>query len=562
MFDNPPFPDLLIKNAKVVDVFSLSIIYSNIAIKDGKFLGVGDYYKNAKEVLDAGGAYVSPTFIDGHVHIESSMLSPAEFMRELVSRGVSSVVADPHEIANVCGLRGVRYILDESEDLPAHVYVMLPSTVPATSFETSGARLGAKELEELMGCERVLGLGEMMDFVGVVNGTDDIRSKIALANKFKKAIDGHSPTLSGERLDRYASAGVMSDHECSSIEEFNDRISRGMWVQLREGSAAKNLRALLPAVTLANSSRCFFCTDDRHPADLKSEGSIDYVVKKAILLGLDPLLAIRMASLNAHLCYGIKHSGAIAPGFRADFFIFDDLSNIKAREVFIAGKMVAKNGKTLVPFTPRKSPDDMRYMRARNITKSDIALKLKSDVANVIGIIKDELITEHLRIKVASENGYFKFSQDGVKKIVVIDRHSGDTNVAVGLVKGYDINLGAVATSVAHDSHNIIAIGDNDDDLLVAINRVIALGGGMLVVSGGAVQGELALDIAGLMSSASIDEVAANDVRLVKLARSLGVGEGVDPFMTLSFLSLPVLPHLKITDLGLFSVDEFRHIEV
>ncbi|BCX79219.1 adenine deaminase [Campylobacter sp. 19-13652] len=553
-------PDLLIKNVKVVDVFSLNVVHSNVAIKDGKFLGVGDYYTSAECEVDAGGVYMAPTLIDGHVHIESSMLSPAELMRELVSRGVSSIVADPHEIANVCGISGVEYILNQSENIPAHVYVMLPSCVPATEFETSGARLDAKALSALISHERVLGLGEMMDFVGVINGKSEPLKKLELAKKYRKAIDGHSPMLSGERLDRYAAAGVMSDHECSSVSEFNDRISRGMWVQLREGSAAKNLSTLLPAVTLANSSRCFFCTDDRHPSDLKSEGSIDYVLKKAIKLGLDPLLGIRMASLNAHLCYGIERAGAIACGYRADFFLFDDLHDIRAKSVYIAGELIAQDGTILTGFGSKCEP--ILRMRARKLDKSDLRLALNSDEANVIGIIPDELITEHLRLRVKLEQGEFKFSDDDICKAVVLDRHSGKSHVGLGLVKGYGIKRAAVATSVAHDSHNIIAIGDNDDDILAAVNRVVELGGGMVVASKGRVIDELRLDIAGLMSSASIDEVASADTRLVRLARSFGVIEGVDPFMTLSFLALPVLPHLKLTDLGLFDVDKFKHIRV
>lgn len=553
-------PDLLIKNANVIDVFSLKIIHSNVAIKDGKFLGVGDYYNSGSCEIDAKGAYLAPTLIDGHVHIESSMLSPAEFMKELVSRGVSSIVADPHEIANVCGMQGVEYILSQSQSIPAHVYVMLPSCVPATKFETSGASLDASSLSRLMGHERVLGLGEMMDFVGVINGDGEPLKKAELAKQYGKAIDGHSPMLKGEKLDRYAAVGVMSDHECSSVDEFNDRISRGMWVQLREGSAAKNLSTLLPAVTLANSSRCFFCTDDRHPSDLKSEGSIDYVLNKAISLGLDPLLGIRMASLNAHLCYGIAGSGAIAPGYRADFFLFDDLDKIRAKSVYIAGELVAKDGVVNAKFDVESKP--IIRMNARKIQKEDLNLKLTQEVANVIGIIPDELTTEHLRIKVNVKDAEFKFDDDDICKAVVLDRHSGNSNIAVALVKGYGIKGAAIATSVAHDSHNIIAIGDNDEDIVAAVNYVVELGGGMVIASGGKAIDWLRLDIAGLMSIASIDEVASADTRLVSLARSLGVRAGVDPFMTLSFLALPVLPHLKLTDLGLFDVNKFKHIKV
>lgn len=562
MFSLPPVPDLVIKNAKVIDVFSCAVISSNVAIKDGKFMGVGDYYENAKEIIDINGAYLAPTLVDGHVHIESSMLSPAEFMKELVRRGVGSVVADPHEIANVFGLNGIKYILNESKNLPCHVFVMLPSCVPATEYETSGARLLADDLSELISNPMVLGLGEMMDFVGTVNLKSDILEKISMAKSVNKVIDGHSPMLGGEFLDRYVSTGILTDHECSTPQELNDRISRGMWVQLREGSAAKNLKALLPAITPFNATRCYFCTDDRHPADLVDQGSIDYVLKKAVQNGLDPLLALRMASLNAFICYGVKNMGAIAPGYNADFFIFDDLLDIKAKDVYINGEIIVKNGNVISEFNQINDLNVQSKIDINPIKKDDLALKISGSKANVIGLIKNELITEKLCMEVCTDNGFFKFNNDDICKIVVINRHTKEANMSIGLIKGYGIKNGAIATTVAHDSHNLIAVGDNDDDLVNVINHIISLGGGMAVSSFKQILGDLKLDIAGLMSSMDIRSVAACDERLVKFAKSLGVSEGIEPFMTLSFMSLPVIPHFKITDRGLFDVDNFKFIDI
>lgn len=552
--------DLIIKNARIIDTFQNKIIEGNIAIKDGKFIGIGDYYDGEK-IIDAKNSYISPTMTDGHVHIESSMVSPAEFIKTLVARGVSTVIADPHEITNVCGLDGINYIIDESKDLPANVYVMLPSCVPATPFETSGANLKADDYKDIIKDKNILGLGELMDFVGTVNRSPDVIDKVNLAKKYDMVIDGHAPMLSGKDLDDYVLAGVKTDHECSTVEEMNDRIQRGMYVQLREGTAAKNLEDLLKGVTKDNINRCFFCTDDRHPEDLLKDGNVDNNVRKAIKLGLDPLDAIKMATLIPAQCYNLNDKGAIAPGYDADFFIFDDLNNIHAKEVYIAGEKVAENGKTTVDFPQKLSDKVLSKMKVKDFTIDDLELKLNSNKVNTINIVKDSLITTKSVEEVELEDGYFKYSND-IKKIVVIERHTGKSTMAIGLIKGYDISNGAVGTTIAHDSHNMIIIGDSDLDILNVINEIKKMGGGMAISASGEIIDSLQLDIAGIMSSDTMENVQLNINRLLKSARNLGVKEGVDPFMTLSFMALPVIPEIKMTDQGLFDVNTFEHIDL
>lgn len=553
--------DLIIRNASVIDVFQNEIYKGNVAIKDGKFIGIGDY-EDGVEVIDANGAFLSPTMTDGHVHIESSMVSPAEFLKCLVARGVSTIIADPHEIANVCGLDGIKYIMDETKDLPAHVYVMLPSCVPCTPFETSGAVLKADDLEKMIGSDQVIGLGEMMDFVGTVNRSSDILDKISLARNNNLIIDGHAPLLEGKALDDYVLADIATDHECSNVEEMKDKLRRGMYVQLREGTAAKNLEELLKGVTKDNINRCFFCTDDRHPEDLLKDGNVDNNVRKAIRLGMEPIDAIKMATLIPANCYGLEKAGAIAPGYMADFFLFDSLEDIQAKMVFIGGKKVAENGKTIVDFPQKISPNVLSRMKIKNFTLDDLKLKLNSNTVNVIGMQKESLLTEKLVCDVNVKDGYFEFGDDGIRKIAVIERHTGNSTIAIGLIKGYDIKDAAIGTTIAHDSHNLVVVGDNDVDMLNVINKIGEMSGGMAISSGGELVESLQLDIAGIMSSKTMVEIQEDIERLLNKAKELGVGDGIDPFMTVGFMALPVIPSLKITDKGLFDVNEFKHISI
>lgn len=553
--------DLIIKNAKVIDIFQNRIIDGNIAIKDGLFIGVGDY-EDGDKIIDAKGNYVSPTMTDGHVHIESSMVSPAEFLKCLVARGVSTIIADPHEITNVCGLDGIKYIIDEVKDLPVNVYIMLPSCVPATPFETSGAILKAKDYDEIIKDKHILGLGELMDFVGTVNRDKDIMDKIKLAKDNNMVIDGHAPMLSGKALDDYVLAGVNTDHECSTVEEMQEKIQRGMYIQLREGTAAKNLEELLKGVTPYNISRCFFCTDDRHPEDLLKDGSVDNNVRKAIKLGMEPLNALKMATINPVECYKLEKLGAIAPGYKADFFIFEDLEDIQAKEVFLSGEKIAENGKTIVDFPQKLSSKVLSKMKVNEVSSKDLNLKLNKNKVNVIQMQKDSLLTKKVVREVEIEDNHFKYSDDDIKKIAVIERHTGKSTIAIGLIEGYDIKNGAIGTTIAHDSHNMIVIGDNDDDIVCVINKIREMGGGMAISSNSEIIDCLKLDIAGIMSSDSIEDVEKNMKRLLKNARKLGIKEGIDPFMTMGFMALPVIPEIKITDKGLFDVNNFKHIDI
>ena len=553
--------DLIIKNAKVIDIFQNRVIQGNIAIKDGLFIGVGDY-EEADKIIDAKNSYVSPTMTDGHVHIESSMVSPAEFLKCLVARGVSTVMADPHEITNVCGLDGINYIINETKDLPVNVYIMLPSCVPATPFETSGAVLKAEDYSEIINNQHILGLGELMDFVGTVNRAPDIMDKIKLAKDHNMVIDGHAPMLTGKALDDYVLAGVDTDHECSTVEEMEEKIQRGMYVQLREGTAAKNLETLLKGVTEYNINRCFFCTDDRHPEDLLKDGSVDNNVRKAIRLGMEPINALKMATINPTECYNLGKLGAIAPGYKADFFLFDDLENIQAKSVYLAGEKVAENGETIVEFPQKLSPKVLSKMKVKDINTDDLKLKLNSNKVNVIQMQKDSLITTKVIREVEVKDNYFEFSNDDIKKIAVIERHTGKSTIAIGLIQGYDIKNGAIGTTIAHDSHNMIVIGDNDEDMVCVINKIREMSGGMAIASNSEIIDSLKLNIAGIMSSDTIENVENNMKRLLTNARKLGVQEGVDPFMTMGFMALPVIPEIKITDKGLFDVNQFKHISI
>lgn len=554
--------DTLITNCKVVDVFSQTIFESSVAIGDGKVVGFGEY--EAAKTIDAAGGYLMPGLIDGHVHIESSVVSPAQFAKCVLPYGTTTIVADPHEIANVCGLEGIRYMLDASKDLPLNVRIMLPSCVPATPFENSGAILEAKELSELIDHEGVHGLAEVMNFPAVINSDPAMLDKIYMASSRNRIADGHTPGLSGRDLIAYAAAGIKTDHECSTIEEMHERIRLGMYVLIREGSATKDLRALAKGLTDANYRRCVFCTDDREPADIIANGHINKNLKIAVEEGVDALKAITIGTLNAAECYCLKNKGAIAPGYDADIMIVRDLTNFEVSHVFTDGNHIAENGALLVEPKELVRDSVRDTVNLADITLNDLQLKLSSNKVRTMSVIPDTVLTECvIKEVVLDDEGYFNAKQnEGLTKIAVVERHNATGNIGLGIFENYHIKNGAIATTIAHDSHNIVVAGDNDEDMLVAINDLKEIGGGITLVRDGKVLGHLSLPIAGLMSDQPAQQVAAKMEELLNLSKEFSINPKLQPFMTLSFMSLPVIPALKLTDGGLFDVTTFSFVPV
>lgn len=555
--------DIVIKNAKIIDVFNGEIIHQDVAIADGYFVGFGAF--EGSEVIDAQGQYMAPSFIDSHVHIESSMVPPSEFAKVVIPHGVTTLVTDPHEIANVSGTEGIQFMLDDAKDTPLDFHFMLPSSVPATPLETSGAELQASDLQPLLKDPQVLGLGEVMDYASLKDAAPDLLEKIVQTIKTGGSIDGHLAGLDEEAADLYTSAGVQTDHECTTPQEAFTRLQRGMYVSFREGSAAKNLLALLPAVTEKNARRCLFCTDDKHVDDLINEGSIDHHIRLATTHGLDPLTAIQMATLNAAECYGLKHKGAIAPGYKADFLLFEDLYDLQVTQVFKEGKNVASHGifhKEIQPYTKTKRITNSVHIP--ELSKEQLRIPMNaSQKGNVIKINKNQLETDHLIEKVEVESGYFQSSiHKDQLKLIVVERHSRTGNIGLGIVKGMGMKKGAMATTIAHDSHNIIAVGTNDEDLIKAIKHIRDIGGGMTLFNEGKHLTSLPLSIAGLMSDQGYKEVAQQLTEIHKALANLGFKKDFNPFHTLSFLALPVIPSLKLTDKGLYSTKEAKHISV
>lgn len=552
--------ELVLKNGKIINVFSHEIIEGDIAIDKGKIVGIGEY--EGEEEIDLEGKYISPGLIDGHVHIESSMVSPPQFARTVLPTGTTTIIADPHEIANVCGLEGIRYMIDSSENLPMNIFFMLPSCVPATSFENSGAVLDAKKLEKLIHNDKVLGLGELMDYPSVINGDKGVIEKIKIAGD--KLIDGHGPDIEGKDLNAYAMAGVRTEHECSTVEEMINRLRLGMYILIRQGSAARNLETLIRAVNKENLRRCLFCTDDRHPEDILNKGHIDNNVRLAIKNGLDPISAIKMGSINAAECYGLKEIGAIAPGYNADLLILDDLDKFNVVEVYKDGKIVARDKRALFDVV---SPDNSKVVDTINIgdiNKEDLEIKLDNDIVNVMRLLPHSLVTEKVVRKVGTENGLFKHHRSlDILKIAVVERHKATGNIGLGLVENFKLKNGAIASTIAHDSHNLIVIGDNDKDMLLAIKEVSSIGGGIAICSEGKVLNSVSLPIAGLMSDMSMEDVDDKLSHMLEIAyNKLHVNRDIDPFMTLSFLALPVIPEIKVTDMGLFDVTKFDFTDI
>jgi len=547
--------DLLLTNANIVNVFSGEIIPGSIAVANGYIIGFGSY--PAKRVADMKGRFVAPGFIDAHVHIESSMSCPTEFARSVLPCGTTTVAADPHEIANVLGAEGIDYMIDSSKNQPVNIYFTLPSCVPATDMETSGAKLEADDLLPFMDNSRIIALAEMMNFPGVIYRNNEVLRKIEGMKKQRKPVDGHAPGLTGRDLYAYIAAGISSDHECTSAKEAKEKLNTGMHIMIREGTGAKNLKELLPIINPQTARRVMWCTDDRHSQDIIKEGHIDFIVRSAIRMGLDPLTAIQMATINPAEYFGLNNVGAIAPGRQADLLVFSDIKNPVIEEVYFRGNLVAREGKIL-PEIKRLAPLNIRSSMNVDIDKIDFSIPAVSRRARVIEIISDQLVTGQSLIKTAvSENSAVSDIKRDILKIAVVERHKGTGNTAVGFVKGFGFKKGAIASSVAHDSHNIIIVGTNDEDMKAALNAVVKMGGGLAAASNGEILADLPLPIAGLMSMQPVKKVQEKLDELISVTRVFGTSLN-DPFMTLSFLALPVIPELKITDKGLVDVGKFR----
>jgi adenine deaminase len=551
--------ELVLKHGRIVDVFNERLIREDIAIADGKILGVGDY-QGVKEI-DFEENIICPGFIDGHMHLESAMVKIDEFAAWIVPRGTTTIFADPHEIANVAGIEGIKYFLERGNQLPWNFNLMLPSCVPATSNETSGAILTADKLEKLKDAKGIFGLGEVMDFVGVINGDKSIWDKIdMIGNKF---IDGHAPGVSGKDLNAYLLGGIMADHECTTKQEAIEKVARGMYVMIREGSVTRDLVSLLPAINNKNLSRFLFATDDRDPGDLYEDGHINFVIKKAIENGISPLRAIKLATLNSAKALNLKNVGAIAPGYKADLVILDNLKDFNVQKVFKDGRLVAENESLIVNLPEIKEGKSEKIYKSINIGK----IKTKDfDLPDykkyrVINLIKDQIVTGKEEIEFDKKVSIDNLVANNLVKISVVERHKKTGNVGLGLLKGFGLRKGAIAISVGHDSHNIIVVGLNSKDMYKAVKEIERLQGGITVVENGKLIDCLPLEIARLMSK---DSIPAVDKRLKKMKEkvySMGVTRQ-SPFMTLSFMALPVIPSLKITDQGLFDIDENRFVSL
>ncbi|WP_294484881.1 adenine deaminase [uncultured Mailhella sp.] len=556
--------DFRIDNVRIVDVFSGEIREGSVSVGQGRILGFGAL--EAREVVDGRGAFLLPGFIDGHVHIESSMLCPARFAALVLPFGTTTVMADPHEIANVKGMEGIRYMLEASRELPLDVRVMLPSCVPALPVEDAGAMLRAGDIAPLLADDKVGGLAEMMNVPGLVAGDDDVLDKLERTLAAGKVIDGHSPMVSKETLDVCAALGVSTDHECTTVEEMEERIARGMYVLLREGSASRDLLHLLPGLTPANQRRCLFCTDDRQPSDIIERGHIVNNVRMAVRFGLDPVSAVRMATLNAAECYGLRDRGGIAPGRRADLVLVEDLKDFRVISCWAGGELVAQNG-SMLRSLPMRDPGDLcASVSVAPLPERPFSVCVPSGRARVIGLRPHSLITECLLRSVETgPDGEVELARNpGLLKIAVLERHHATGKMGVGLLDGrYGLRNGAIATTIAHDSHNIVVAGDSESDMLAAVREVERLQGGIVMVSEGRVLAALPLPVGGLMSERPAAEVSAKLNELLELASShYHIWEGADAFMTLSFLALPVIPSIKLTARGLFDVERFAFVDV
>jgi len=557
--------DLILTNCRLVNVFSGQVEDTDIVIRGSRVAalmpaGPGGPAHEAHTILDLGGAYVCPGFIDAHVHLESSMVRLQEFIRAVLPRGTTTVVIDPHEIANVLGLDGIRYLLEAAKHNPLSIFMMAPSCVPSTHLETAGARLMSYDLEPLLGNQWVIGLGEMMNYPGVLSRDEEVMAKLKIAQAYP--IDGHAPGLSGRDLNAYIAAGIRSEHESTRLEEAREKLQKGMYVFIREGTSSRNLHDLLPLVTPANSRRCCFCTDDRDPATLMHEGHIDSIVREAIRAGLDPIIAIQMATLNPAERFNLTELGVIAPGRRADMVVLDNLSDFNVLQVYRGGRLMAEDGR-LAPHVQQPPPITIRSsMNVRWLELEDFALTAESDRARIIESIPQQIITGQRvdTVRVVDGRAVADPTRD-ILKVCVVERHQATGNIGKGFVSGFGIKHGAIASSVAHDSHNIVAVGASDHDIYTAAVAVVKMRGGLVVVSDGQVIARLPLPVAGLMSDQPLEVVLAQSEELNAAVRSLGCVLD-DPFITMSFLCLPVIPELKITDRGLVDVNRFDFVSL
>ncbi|MFA9376967.1 MAG: adenine deaminase [Lachnotalea sp.] len=556
--------DMVIKNVKVVDVYGSKIIEGkSIAICDGVIVGVGEY--EGINEIDAKGQYAAPGFIDSHIHIESAYVTPEEIGRLLVPHGGTTIIADPHEIVNVCGMSGMKYMIEASQETKLDIQYMLPSCVPATPFEHAGAIIDAKTMKEPIKEKQILGLGEFMNYPGVILADDEVLNKLLVAINENKLIDGHSPNVYGNELNAYAVSKIRTDHECATVEEVLDRISRGIYVLLREGSACHNLRDNVKALTPANSRRCLLCSDDRQPKTILEEGHLDNHLQICVEEGVDPIVAIQMATLNAAECFRLEDRGAIAPGLRADIVLLDNLKEFNVKRVLIQGEEVAINGRYL-PEIKRFDYSEVRtHFRVKDFSLEKLSLKLKTNHVNIIDILPGGAVTAKGTAVVAiDEKGEFLFQpEQDIVKVAVVERHNNTGNVAVALLRGYGIKAGAIAISIAHDSHNIITVGTTDFDMKFAVEMLIEQGGGIILVKNGEILNYMPMVVGGIMSDQSGEWVDEKLSTIHADAHSiLGINEAVEPVMTLCFMSLPVIPEVKITDMGLFDVTQFKFIPI
>jgi adenine deaminase len=551
---------ILLKNANLVNVFTGEIYRTGIAIRRSRIVGIGQDYE-AETVIDLGGKYVAPGYIDAHVHIESSMCTPGEFAKAVIPHGVTSVVSDPHEIANVLGLEGIGFMLDRAKYGNLSMYVMASSCVPATHMETAGARLEVHDIEHLQNNPWVLGLAEVMNYPGVVQGDQGVMEKLEAFEG--TIIDGHCPALTGRKLNAYVAAGIQSDHECTTVAEAQEKLRLGMIIFIREATNARNLRALLPLVTLENHHRICFCTDDRQPADLIDEGSIDHMVRVAIREGIDPITAIRMGTINTAEYFGLRDRGAIAPGRRADLFIFSDLREPVAEQVYRGGYLVAENG-VMIPGDEERPQRPIELRNSMNILWETVnfAIPAEGEQVRVIGSIEGQLMTDHLTKDAKIVDGHAVADPErDILKMAVIERHRATGNIGKGFIQGIGLRQGAIAGTVAHDHHNLVVIGVDDHSMMAAARAVARMGGGLVAVRGDTILAQLPLPVAGLMSDRPIGEVRAAMDRLLDATRQLG-SELHDPFMAMSFMALEVIPSLKLTDVGLVDVDKFEVVDL
>ncbi len=551
--------DLVIKNARIINVFNNTISQKDVAIYNGIIAGIADNYKGVEEI-DLNGKYLSPAFIDGHVHIESSMCLPKEFAKAVVPEGTVAVIADPHEISNVFGLHGISFMREACKNLPLQVYMMLPSCVPATQFETSGFDLASYDLSFLIDSPEILGIAEMMNYPGVIECNKEVMSKLRLGKHHHKKIDGHAPNLTGKDLCAYIASGVMSDHECTTVQEAEEKLGLGMYIMIREGSAAKDLQALIPILKENGSDRCILVTDDRHPTDLK--GHINDMVSRCVKEGVNPITAIKAASFNTACYFGLNNLGAIAPGYRANLLVFDNLDDFKPEIVFKDGQIVAKDGKLTVDIEHNETPTLRGSVNVKWIEHEDFKIPAKSDTVRAIEIIPDSLLTKSTKAKIKVINGFAEADvENDILKITVLERHRATGNIGKGFVKGFGLKSGAIASTVAHDSHNMIIIGTNDADMETAAIELVKSQGGKVVVNNGEVLAKLPLPIAGLMSDKSFEEILEEYNNLRKQVHKIGC-KLEDPFMTIAFLSLSVIPELKITDKGVFDANCCKFIDI